>query len=385
LVVQWSIPIWGVGEAWANHQHVTDYDFRVGLDALLQALFCAVAVLISFGAILGKVTPCQLLFVGIVEPILFFANVYINVNLIKAFDSGGGMFIHTFGAYYGLSLCFFVTNQHTLSSKDNTSSYSTDLTSIAGTIFLWIMWPSFNAAVLPPGDPQLRAILNTFLSLTSSTMSAFIFSRILTHSKFDMIHIQNSTLAGGVIMGVACAWDIHLAGAISCGFVAGAVSVLGYVYLSPFLCKKFSIQDVCGINNLHGIPGILGSLVGIFASIRASQRIDKYNPIEFEFIFPAGANQASRQTAAFFITLGFAIVGGLLTGFFMKLIGKLNHFQPGDWFNDSLFWSIPSDYYLVESREGDVLQYDKKGKDRQLEMENTQIPNQSYEQGTPIS
>jgi len=27
--------------------------------------------------------------------------------LIKAFDSGGGMFIHTFGAYYGLSLCFF--------------------------------------------------------------------------------------------------------------------------------------------------------------------------------------------------------------------------------------------------------------------------------------
>jgi ammonium transporter Rh len=81
---------------------------------------------------------------------------------------------------------------------DNTSTYNSDIFSLAGTIFLWIMWPStlpftflklfifhsgFNAAVAPTEDGQIRAVINTFLAICSSTMAAFFVSRLVTENK----------------------------------------------------------------------------------------------------------------------------------------------------------------------------------------------------------
>ena len=73
--------------------------------------------------------------------------------------------------------------------------------SAAGTVFLWIMWPSFNA-VLSSDAGRMRAIANTFLALCASVITSFLVSIIVMH-KFDMVHVQNSTLAGGVAMGAA--------------------------------------------------------------------------------------------------------------------------------------------------------------------------------------
>lgn len=58
------------------------------------------------------------------------------------------------------------------------------------------MWPSFNAA-LSTYDGRLRAIPNTFLSLTGALVATFLISAVLSH-KFDMVTVQNSTLAGGM-------------------------------------------------------------------------------------------------------------------------------------------------------------------------------------------
>ena len=124
------------------------------------------------------------------------------------------------------------------------------------------MWPSFNAATADPGSPQLRAMVNTFLSLCGCTVSTFFLSRWLSEGKylslslihscallsflgrFEIVHIQNSTLAGGVVMGVAAHLDIYPAAAIACGAVVGLVSVLGYRFLTPFLSIHLGIQ-VC--------------------------------------------------------------------------------------------------------------------------------------------
>lgn len=46
------------------------------------------------------------------------------------------------------------------------------------------------------------------------------------------MHIQNSTLAGGVAIGTAADMMIHPFGAMIVGSIAGAVSVLGYRYLT---------------------------------------------------------------------------------------------------------------------------------------------------------
>jgi len=47
---------------------------HAGVDSIIGAEFAAAAVLISFGAVLGKVSPIQLLIMAVVEVVLFQVN-----------------------------------------------------------------------------------------------------------------------------------------------------------------------------------------------------------------------------------------------------------------------------------------------------------------------
>jgi ammonium transporter Rh len=49
---------------------------------------------------------------------------------------------------------------------------------------------------------------------------------------FCQVHIQNSTLAGGVAIGTSADMMIHPFGAMIVGSISGTVSVLGYRYLT---------------------------------------------------------------------------------------------------------------------------------------------------------
>jgi len=347
LVAEWSFLLQGFFETISSGNGFSTYD--VGVYELLNGLFCAAAVMISFGAILGKVSPIQLLLLGVIEPIFYWLNIYICIFKLQALDIGGGMTIHTFGAYFGLAMTFFLTTEKTLSHKDNGSIYNADLFSLSGTIFLWVMWPSFNAASADPANGQVRAITNTFLSLCGSTLSAFIFSRLVSKSKFDVVHIQNSTLAGGVAMGVAANLIVTPAGAIVCGFVAGIISVIGYRFLSDLLASHFRIQDTCGVNNLHGMPGILSCLIGIFTVLRANNIQNQYNADvlnDYAAYFPHGNLQFGYQIGTMFITLCIAIFGGVVTGFLLRAISRKDQYleKTNGYFNDSPFWKVPFDY-----------------------------------------
>jgi len=292
-----------------------------------------------------------MLILGFIEPIFYWINLYVTIFLLKAIDVGGGMVIHTFGAYFGLAVCWFLTSHQTRTHKDNTSSYNSDIFSLAGTLFLWIMWPSFNAAVARPGLGQVRAVVNTFLCLTSSTMATFILSRFISDNKFDIVHIQNSTLAGGVAMGVAADLFVSPLGAIICGFLVGCISVVGYKHITPYLSHKFNIQDICGINNLHGMPGICSCIIGIFVTLAAKK--ETYGD-EYSSYFPRGESQAGYQTAGLFITIGIAIIGGSFTGLLMARGWKISGLIKDDFFNDRTFWHLPSDYEYVIDKEDEA-------------------------------
>ena len=104
-------------------------------------------------------------------------------------------------------------------------------------------------------------------------------------------------------------------------------------FFQPYLARKFKITDTCGVNNLHGMPAILGGLLSVFmAGIATKDQYDQFN-IDREDpersslveIFPemkaddwTGGTQAGMQLAAMVVTLVFAVVGGFLTGMFMR-------------------------------------------------------------------
>jgi ammonium transporter Rh len=85
--------------------------------------------------------------------------------------------------------------------------------------------------------------------------------------------VLNATLAGGVIIGsssdltVAPVWSIFIG---ACG---GFISAFGYKKLTPFLWDKLKLHDTCGVHNLHGIPGVLGGIIGGITAAAADDSV----------------------------------------------------------------------------------------------------------------
>jgi ammonium transporter Rh len=106
-----------------------------------------------------------------------------------------------------------------------------------------------------------------------------------------MVHIQNATLAGGVAVGSSADLVIGPGGALTVGAVAGFLSTFGYVYIHPFLERKIGLDDTCGVNNLHGMPGIMGAVVGAISCNAASASV--YG-VSYSDIFGPGRNPSNQ-------------------------------------------------------------------------------------------
>jgi len=151
-----------------------------------------------------------------------------------------------------------------------------------GTYFLFLYWPSFNGAT-GTGSQQIRAVITTLLSITTSVYSALLASRIfkpevheidgkkVSHNVLDVEILLNATLAGGVCMGSAADILAKPYYAMICGWVTGVVSALGYIYIGPFLKAKINLNDTCGIHNLHAMPGVIGGVIAAIAANHQSQ------------------------------------------------------------------------------------------------------------------
>jgi ammonium transporter Rh len=55
----------------------------ISIKSLIVADFCAAAVLISFGAIIGKASLSQLIIMATIEVVLQSVNEYIGINYLK--------------------------------------------------------------------------------------------------------------------------------------------------------------------------------------------------------------------------------------------------------------------------------------------------------------
>ncbi|XP_047655665.1 rh50-like protein [Tachysurus fulvidraco] len=371
--IQWAILVQGF------FHFYYDGKIHLGVINLINAEFACAVVLISFGAVLGKTSPVQLLIMALLEVPIFGVAEWIVVMYLKINDAGGSILIHLFACYFGLGVTYMLyrpdlNNGH----PKEITSYNSDMLSVLGTLFLWVFWPSFNCALTLSGDDQHRAILHTFIGLSASTLTAFALSAMLSkNGKFSMADVQNVTLAGGVTVGASVDMMISPVAAYVLGMLGGMACMLGYKYLSPFLARRLHVQDQCGIHNLHGLTGLISSLAAICAILLASE--ETYGPSLYQtFSFRApivgdprleelqklipglegglgrtAQEQALYQVAALGSTIAIAIVGGVLTGFVLKLPYLAT---PNDvsCFDDEPYFNIPPDQTYIVENEKDI-------------------------------
>ncbi len=72
---------------------------------------------------------------------IYAANQHLVYKTFAAVDAGGSISIHAFGAYYGLAASMCLSKKGSgMEHKHNASIYSSDITAMIGTLFLWIYW-----------------------------------------------------------------------------------------------------------------------------------------------------------------------------------------------------------------------------------------------------
>merc|ERR1719491_352573 len=110
--------------------HSIFHDIKLDTVMLIEGDFAAAAVLITFGGLLGKVSPVQLVIVGLLEVVVYAINFNIVTGEIGALDVGGSLVIHAFGAYFGLAASLVLTRPSQMDPKaggsKNRSSYTSD-------------------------------------------------------------------------------------------------------------------------------------------------------------------------------------------------------------------------------------------------------------------
>jgi ammonium transporter Rh len=271
------------------------------IEAFLFAEFAAASALIAMGAVLGRLKVYQYGILGSLLVPFYMINEWLvldgGLGITKGFvDAGGSVVIHAFGAYFGMGLTLMLS-----SAKHRAMPIESDATSdrfsMLGSMILWIFWPSFCSAIVPEAQ-FAQTVVNVVLALCGATLATYIVG-VLIRKKVAIADIANASLAGGVAIGATC--DIvGPTGAFVIGLLAGTLCVVGYTIIQPRIQAAFKTVDTCGVHNLHGMPGLLGGLVGIV-------------------VVPAAAK---AQIAGIIFTVVFALVAGVISGAIIRATGK---------------------------------------------------------------
>ncbi|VDP11171.1 unnamed protein product [Onchocerca flexuosa] len=347
--IQWALIVRG----FFSHEFANVGRFSISILDLITADFVAITVLITMGAVLGKLTPVQYMVMSAIEVPVAVAVEHLILRYLKVIDIGRSMVIHCFGAYFGLAVAKVINKREMIAHQHEGSSYNSNIFAMIGTLFLWAFFPSFNSALAIPEDSRHRAILNSYLALCSSTVCTFLISQMLDHEnkyRFSMTHISNSVLAGGIAIGTVANIILEPFYALLIGCLGALVSVLGNNYIRPIGARVFGLHDTRGVGSIHGLPGILAGILGfVFTAVYEPTR---YGTGNVTHIYPAMSNskegreifvQAGYQLAALVIVLLVSIIGGAVTGLILRL-NCFNRIHDKEFYSDGEFIEPPEDY-----------------------------------------
>ncbi|XP_032156763.1 blood group Rh(CE) polypeptide isoform X3 [Sapajus apella] len=324
LGVQWAILLDGFLSQFPPGKLV------IKLSSIRLATMSAMSVLISAGAVLGKVNLVQLVVMVLVELTAFVTMRMVSRNVFSTEDHTNMMCIHVFAAYFGLTVAWCLPKPlpEGTEEKERTAT-SPSLSAMLGTLFLWMFWPSFNSALLRNSIERRDAVFNTYYALAVSVVTSISVSSLAhPRGKINMTYMHNAMLAGGVAVGASC----HLISspwlAMVLGLVAGLISIGGAKCLPVCFNRVLGIHDSCGVHYTFGLPGLLGEIT--YIALMMHQAVWA-NAILYQVLLDAGQ---------FSLAVAMGLASGLLTGLLLSLkIWKGPH--AAKYFDDQAFWEFP--------------------------------------------
>lgn len=288
-----------------------------------EAIFISCSVSITFGCILGKLSIIQYIIMAIAESILVTMNFQLGDEKLELVDTGGALYVHTFGAVFALSISVVLF----CSSKAkeqlqryeylNRSNYFSNITTFLGLLLIFAFFPNFNSVLSNNQKNVNRSRINTYLSLIGSVIGSLVTSGIINQGKVVLEQILYGTLSGGIIISGCCSVCLHHWASLILGTASATIAVVLLAKIKPFFIG-WGLRDCCNVIMIHGIFGVLGGFITPMF-VRGLKKEDITGNKFFYDDDRSSARQAGIQVGGLFITLGISFVGGIATGFLMKV------------------------------------------------------------------
>ena len=312
----------------------------LNFDTFIKAIFNSCAILVSLGAVHGKISHIQYLVLIISETILSSLNLKLCDVKLKIIDTGGGLYIHTFGALFGIAIYIVLFRSKkkrarlSAYNRANITNYLSNITCFVGVLFILNYLPSFNSGLALSDDGRYRAAINTYFSIIGSIVMSFIITGFIYNGKFIYEYILFGSFSGGIIISTCCSVCLDHWAALLIGMLCGVICIILFKYLNE-LFLELGYYDIYNIIIVHGIPGILGAFISSMFISDLDHRVDNYYNILLKDMERTNRAQAGIQIAAIFITCAISFVGGITVGFLIKVsrCGKIK-----EYFDDNEFF-----------------------------------------------
>jgi len=103
---------------------------------MINADYAVLVILISLGALIGKVNSLQLLIIALMETLFFAVNETICDQFLKI-DFGRSMVVHLFGAVFGLAVSRMIFKRKVCTSQALSTSNKSEMYAMLGKLCIY--------------------------------------------------------------------------------------------------------------------------------------------------------------------------------------------------------------------------------------------------------
>ncbi len=240
---------------------------------IFETVFCATAATIVSGAMAERTKfSMYLIYSAVISLFVYPIEGHWTwgggwLSQLGFHDFAGSAIVHSVGGILALTGALALGPRRGKYGKDGKSRAIPGHNAALGVFILWLGWFGFNpgSQLAASGEVNRLAISHVFLTTNLAAVAGGVATMFVTWFKYGKPSLSltlNGILAG--LVGITAGCDVvSPCGAVVIGLLCGIV----LVYAIEFIDHKLHIDDPVGASSVHGVCGILGTvLTGVLAT-----------------------------------------------------------------------------------------------------------------------